>query len=70
MVAELRKSGKRWVIYTDDTIVYKHLNKYVSPANRVPYTKNGKVIGIDYYFDRRSARAVKRIAKGQMLLGI
>ena len=70
MVAELRKNGKRWVLYTDDTYVYKHLKKNAFTTQKVPYIKNGKIVGVDFYFEKKSIRTMRKIARGQMLLGI
>jgi hypothetical protein len=70
MVAELRKNGKRWVLYTNDVSIYKHLRKNTFTTNKVPYIKNGKIVGIDFYFEKKSIRTMRRISKGQLLLGI
>jgi len=70
MVAELRKIGGRWALYTNDAFVYKHLSKYTIATNKIPYIKNGKMVGIDFYFDKKSTRTAKKVARGQLLLGI
>ena len=70
MVAELRKYGKRWVLYTNNALMYKHLRKNHFTTQKVPYIKNGKIVGIDFYFEKKSIRTMRKIARGQLLLGI
>lgn len=69
MVAELRKTVRGWAIYTNDVFVYKHLSKYAA-AGKVPYIKNGKMVGVDFYFDKKHTRTAKKVARGQLFLGI
>ena len=70
MVAELRRNGKRWILYTDNTLIYKNLCKSPFTVKKIPYIKNGKVVGIDFYVSSKSFRAMRRITKGQLALGI
>ena len=70
MVVELRKIGRRWALYTNDEMVYKHLGKCTIAANKVPYIQNGKLVGIDFYFNEKLNRTIRKVAKGQMFLGI
>ncbi len=70
MVAELRKSGNRIVLYTDDVFLYKYIDNHTIPKYQIKYLQNGKMVGIDLYFDKGLKNTVKRIKHGQMLLGI
>jgi hypothetical protein len=70
MVVELRKIGSRWALYTDDMTVFRRLSKYVARSKKIKYMQNGKLVGIDFYFDRKSARFIHRIARGQLPLDL
>jgi len=70
MVAELRRSGTRMVLFTDEAPIYRHLNELSITKYKIPYLKNGKVVGIDLYFDRKLWRTVRRVKDGQMVLDI
>jgi hypothetical protein len=70
MVAELRRTGGRIVLYTDDAYMYKYLNKVKLTKHKVPYLQNGEMVGIDFYFDKKLRRTVQRVKTGQMLLDI
>jgi hypothetical protein len=70
MVAELRKIGIQWVLYTNENHVYNNFSKYVRPIHKIPYFKNGKLIGCDYYFNNKAVDTVRKITKGQLHLGI
>jgi len=70
MVAEVRKIGKRLVLYTNEVKVYTYLNKKLAPSARVSYLQNGKPVGFDFYYDAKLTRTIKQVAKGQLLLPI
>jgi hypothetical protein len=70
MVTEIRRTGGRIVLYTDEARIYKYLNQVTLTKHKVPYLQNGKIVGIDFYFDKKLCRIVQRVKNGQMLLGL
>jgi hypothetical protein len=70
MVAELRRTGGGIILYTDNAHFYKYLKKYSLAERQIPYLQNGKIVGIDMYFDKTLRRTVQRVKTGQMLLDI
>jgi len=70
MVVEFRRIGRRWAIYTNEVATYKRINKYATRVNKVPYIKNGKLVGMDFYFNEKPAPTIQKVAKGQLHLGI
>ena len=70
MVAELRKVDKRLALYTDDDPVYKRLYRWPYTLYKAPYTKNGKLVGVDLYFDRQLRHTVVQVINGQLMLDI
>jgi hypothetical protein len=70
MVAELRKIGLQWVLYTNERHVLRYFNKYARPIQKIAYVKNGKLIGFDYYLNSKAVDTVRKITKGQLPLGI
>jgi len=70
MVTETRFSGKRIVVFTDEKTVYNLLEKYLTHSFKIPYYKNGKITGVDFYYDVRFAKALKAILNGQIPLAI
>ena len=70
MVAELRKVDNRLVLYTDDDQVYKRLYKWPYTLYKAPYTRSGKLVGFDLYFDKELKSTVAQIISGQLMLDI
>jgi len=70
MVAEIRRIGSRTVLFTNDPTLYNHLNRLSLTRHKVRYLQNGKLVGIDFYFDRRFRKIARRVKNGQLLLGI
>jgi hypothetical protein len=68
MVAEIRRIGHRWALYTDDIVLYRRLTKFGFTARPVRYLQRGKVVGIDVYFNTRLKCTVQRIKHGQLPL--
>jgi len=69
MVAELRKVNNKLALYTDDERIYKCFSKWPHTSSRIRYTQSGKLVGIDFYFDRRLRRTVRQVINGQLMLG-
>jgi hypothetical protein len=70
MVAELRKIGSQVVLFTNEAPIYRRLNGLSLTNYKVPYLQNGKVVGIDFYFDRSLRKTAQKVKDGQLLLGI
>jgi hypothetical protein len=70
MVAEVRRNGRQLVLFTNERQIYRHINKSRLSQHKVRYFQDGKLVGIDFYFDRKFARTIKAFSRGQMPLGI
>jgi len=70
MVAEIRKIGNHTALYTNESRIYKLVDKWQVSKQKVRYVQNGKVIGVDFYFHKKWTRPIKRISKGQLPLDI
>ena len=68
MVAEMRTTGERLTIYTDDNQVYRRFRQGLRPFSEIRYFQQDRLVGIDLYFDRKQRRSVMRIMKGQLVL--
>ncbi len=68
MVAELRRMGDKLALYTNDNRLYKSFAKGVCPLSKVPYTQDGRLVGIDLYFDKKVKNAIIQIVNGQLML--
>lgn len=66
----MRKTGGRIVVFTNDSQFYKYLNQVNLKKHKIPYMQNNKIVGVDFYFDKKLRKIVKRIKNGQMLLDI
>jgi hypothetical protein len=70
MVAELRKIGSQVVLFTNEAPIYRRLNGLSLTKYKVPYLQNGKLVGIDFYFDKKLRNTIQRVKGGQLFLGI
>ena len=70
MVAELRINGNRVVLFTNEALVYRHLAGLSITKYKVPYLQNGKMIGVDFYFDKKLLQTIRKLKTGQLPLGI
>ncbi len=70
MVAEIREIGDKLVVYTDDNRLYRIFDKRLRPLFQIPYAQNGKVVGIDFYFDRKFKNTIIQVIKGQLMLDL
>ncbi|MBI2851732.1 MAG: hypothetical protein HYX84_01325 [Chloroflexi bacterium] len=68
MTAELRAVGDKLALYTDDNSVYLRFSRGIVPIYKVPYFRNGRVVGYDLFFDAKQKTSVAQIMKGQLLL--
>ena len=70
MVVELRRTGGRIVLFTNDARFYSYINRANLKKRKISYIQNGKVVGADFYFDKKLQRIIQRVKNGQMLLDI
>ncbi len=70
MVTELRTVNERLALYTTDDRLYKCLKKWSSTLYKVPYTQDGKLVGMDLYFDKQLENTVRQVIKGQLMLDL
>ena len=70
MVTELRKVDNELALYTDDNWVYQRFYKWPSTLCKTPYTQNGKLVGVDLYFDKRIKSTIVRVINGQLMLNV
>lgn len=68
MTAELRAAGDKLALYTDDNIVYARFRRGIVPLYKVPYFRNGRVVGYDLFFDPRQKASVEQVMRGQLVL--
>ena len=69
MITEYRDMRDKLALYTDVTEVERRLKKLKSHLYSVPYydSGNGKIIGVDLYFDRTARSVLRKIAGGNQL---
>ena len=70
MVAEIRKIGSQVVLFTNEASVYRRLSGLSFTNYKIPYLQNGKMVGVDLYFDKKLEGMVRQVKTGQMLLEI
>ncbi len=69
MIAELRNMKDKLALHTDVTDIERRLKKLKSFHYSVPYynTSNGKIIGIDLYFDKSAGTVLKKLVRTNQL---
>lgn len=69
MVTELRNMNGSLTLHTNVTDVERRLKKLKSYRYSVPYysSNNGKIIGIDLYFDKSAGNALRKLVKTSQL---
>jgi len=70
MVVEIRRAGKKLVLYTDEEPVYQLFNKWKYTDYKTMYAQKGKIVAADFYIDRKYEETVRMAIKGQMMLDI
>lgn len=70
MTSEFRKVDRKLALYTDDNRIYRSFYRWQQTLFKVPYLKNGRMIGIDMYFDRQVRDTVRQVINGQLMLDI
>jgi hypothetical protein len=69
VIAELRDMNGKLAVHTTVTDIERRLKKLKSFIYSVPYysTKDGKVIGIDLYFNKSAGNALRKLVKTSQL---
>ncbi len=69
MAAELRDMKGTLALHTDTTLVERRLKKLKTYLYSVPYynSHNGKIVGVDMYFDKSARTTLRRLVKSSQL---
>jgi hypothetical protein len=69
VIAELRNMNDKLALHTNVTDIERRLKKLKSFHYSIPYynTNNGKIIGIDLYFDKSAGTVLRRLVKTNQL---
>ena len=69
MVTELRDMKNTLALHTDTTLVERKLKKLKSYIYSVPYydSYNGKIIGVDMFFDKSARYTLRKLVKSSQL---
>ena len=69
MIAELRDMNGKLALHTTIIDIERKLKKMKSFIYSVPYysTKDGKIVGIDLYFDKSAGSVLRKLAKTSQL---
>ena len=69
MIAELRDMNGKLALHTTTTDIERKLKKLESFIYSVPYysTKDGKIVGIDLYFDKSAGNVLRKLVKTSQL---
>lgn len=69
MATELRDMKNTLALYTDMTPVERRLKKLKTYIYSVPYydSHNGKIIGVDMYFDKSARNTLQKLVRSSQL---
>lgn len=69
MTTELRDMKETLALHTDTTTVERRLKKLKSYLYSVPYynSHNGKIVGVDMYFDKSAKTALRKLVNSSQL---
>ncbi|MFC2070356.1 hypothetical protein ACFLTB_04200 [Chloroflexota bacterium] len=69
MIAELRNMNGKLALHTTTTDIERKLKKLKSFIYSVPYysTTDGKIVGIDLYFDESAKTILKKLSRTNQL---
>lgn len=70
MVAELRKTANRLILYSDNASLYGYINNWVRPLKKVPYIQNGKIVAYDFYYRSGNESMIRQVINGQLFLDL
>ncbi len=70
MIAEYREMKDKLVLYTDVTEVERRLKRLKSHLYSIPYynSGDGKIVGVDLYFDKSARNILRKTAGSQLPL--
>ena len=69
MIIELRDMNGKLALHTTATVIERKLKKLKSFIYSVPYysTNDGKIVGIDLYFDKSAGKTLRKLVKTSQL---
>lgn len=69
MATELREMRNSIVLHTDTTLVERRLKKLKTYIYSIPYydSHNGKIIGVDMYFDKSARNTLQKLVNSSQL---
>lgn len=69
MIAELRNCNDKLAVYTDSTELERRLKRLKSCLYYTPYydSHNGKIVGVDLYFDKSAKSMLNKITSSLQL---
>jgi hypothetical protein len=69
MATELRYMKNTLALHTDTTLVERRLKKLKSYIYSIPYydSYNGKIIGVDMFFDKSARNTLRKLVKSGQL---
>ena len=69
MIAELRDMNGRLALHTNTADIERKLKKLKSYIYSVPYysTRDGKIVGIDLYFNKSARSTLRKLVKTSQL---
>jgi len=69
MIAEFRDMKEKLVLYTDTSEIERKLKKLKSHLYTIPYydSGNGKIVGVDLYFDVSARNMLQKVAASHQL---
>ena len=69
MIVDLREMKEKVVLYTDIPEMERRLKRLKLYVYKVPYcdTSNGKILGVDLYFDKSARNILSKVANTYQL---
>ncbi len=69
MIVDLREMKEKLVLYTDIPEMERRLKRLKFYVSKVPYydTSNGKILGVDLYFDKSARNILSKVANTYQL---
>ena len=69
MIVDLREMKEKLVLYTDIPEMERRLKRLKLYVYKVPYcdTSNGKILGVDLYFDKSARNILLKVANTYQL---
>ncbi|MFC1943854.1 hypothetical protein ACFLWO_04705 [Chloroflexota bacterium] len=69
LIVEFRDTRETVALYTDTTDIERKLKKLKTYTSSIPYynMSNGKIVGVDLYFDKSARITLRKLAKTHQL---